>query len=130
MSEPHFVYRLVPRWGDMDAYGHVNNAAFFTYLEECRVRWLHGLDPNWSSGAVGPVIAHVELGFLLQLHWPSALRIELHVEKIGTSSMHVRHRLIDERDAERVYAQAKVVLVWIDRASGKPTPVPGAFRVV
>ena len=28
------------RWSDMDAYGHVNNATFFTYLEEARVDML------------------------------------------------------------------------------------------
>ena len=25
------------RWSDMDAFGHVNNTTFFTYLEEARV---------------------------------------------------------------------------------------------
>ncbi|HEX6845261.1 MAG TPA: acyl-CoA thioesterase [Actinomycetota bacterium] len=27
------------RWRDVDNYGHVNNAVYLTYLEECRDRW-------------------------------------------------------------------------------------------
>ena len=30
--------RIKIRWRDMDAYGHVNNAVYLTYLEECRDR--------------------------------------------------------------------------------------------
>ncbi len=31
--------RIRIRWRDMDDYGHVNNAVYLTYLEECRDRW-------------------------------------------------------------------------------------------
>lgn len=34
------IERTIPiRWRDMDAYGHVNNAVFLTYLEEVRDAW-------------------------------------------------------------------------------------------
>lgn len=127
---PHFVHRIYPRWGDMDAYGHVNNAAFFVYLEECRVRWLHGVDALWDRSDVGPVIASIEINYLQQLNWPSALRNELLVEKIHTSSMHISHRVVADQDPECVFARARVVLVWIDRLSGRPTPVPAQFKVI
>ena len=31
--------RVEIRWRDCDAYGHVNNAVYATYLEECRDEW-------------------------------------------------------------------------------------------
>ena len=31
--------RVRIRWRDMDNYGHVNNAVYLTYLEECRDAW-------------------------------------------------------------------------------------------
>ena len=34
------VYRCPLRWGDMDAQGHVNNAAYLDYLQEARVDFL------------------------------------------------------------------------------------------
>ena len=30
------------RWSDVDAYMHVNNAVYATYLEECRDEWVDG----------------------------------------------------------------------------------------
>jgi acyl-CoA thioester hydrolase len=35
--------RMRIRWRDMDNYGHVNNAVYLTYLEECRDRWARAL---------------------------------------------------------------------------------------
>jgi YbgC/YbaW family acyl-CoA thioester hydrolase len=29
------------RWRDVDAYAHINNAVYLTYLEEARDRWVH-----------------------------------------------------------------------------------------
>ena len=31
--------RVEIRWSDVDAYRHVNNAVYATYLEECRDEW-------------------------------------------------------------------------------------------
>ncbi len=35
--------RIRIRWRDMDAYGHVNNGVYLTYLEECRDAWAQEL---------------------------------------------------------------------------------------
>ena len=32
--------RVEIRWRDVDAYMHVNNAVYATYLEECRDEWV------------------------------------------------------------------------------------------
>jgi acyl-CoA thioester hydrolase len=34
------VTHIPIRWGDMDAYGHVNNTVYFRYMEQARVEWL------------------------------------------------------------------------------------------
>jgi len=31
------IYPLQVRWGDLDAFGHVNNATYLTYIQEARV---------------------------------------------------------------------------------------------
>jgi acyl-CoA thioester hydrolase len=54
------------RWRDVDAYGHVNNAVFLTYLEEARDEWLEralGADGNaWDY-----VLARVAVDFRREL---------------------------------------------------------------
>src|SRR6266581_272012 len=43
--------RIEVRWRDMDAFGHVNNAVYLTYLEEVRDEWLEralaGVADTW-----------------------------------------------------------------------------------
>ena len=43
---------LIPiRWGDMDAYGHVNNTVYFRYMEQARVEYLEQLGFRSCRGA-------------------------------------------------------------------------------
>jgi len=127
-AAPQFMQIVTPRWGDMDAYGHVNNAAFFVYFEECRVQWLASLQDDWMTAAHGPVIASATVNYREQLQWPQPVHIELNIERIGTTSMHINHRMVSSTDPTSIYADARVVLVWIDRKSGKPVPVPAVYR--
>src|SRR5262249_22727502 len=52
------------RWGDMDAFGHVNNAVFLTYIEHARIQYARGLD-LWGGGrgSLGMILAHIEMDF-------------------------------------------------------------------
>jgi len=58
--------RIGIRWRDMDAYGHVNNAVYLTYLEECRDAWaqsvLGRVSDTWDF-----VLAHVGIDYRRQL---------------------------------------------------------------
>jgi acyl-CoA thioester hydrolase len=56
--------RLKIRWRDMDAYGHVNNAVFLNYLEECRDRLVEDL---FGQEAWDFVLVHVGIDYRRQL---------------------------------------------------------------
>ena len=56
--------RLKIRWRDMDAYGHVNNAVFLNYLEECRDRLVQDL---FGQEAWDFVLVHVGIDYRRQL---------------------------------------------------------------
>lgn len=130
MSEATVIYSLdmALRWGDLDAYGHVNNTVFLRLLEECRVRWLATVTPDWASGAVGPVLRRAEIEFDRPIHWPATVRIQLYVERLGHSSLTIAHRIVDATRVDHCYATARAVLVWIERSTGAPTALPPALR--
>ena len=57
------------RWRDVDNYGHVNNAVYLTYLEECRDRLmesLFGTEEAWDF-----VLARVAIDYRNQHPCPS-----------------------------------------------------------
>ncbi|MDW8479889.1 MAG: thioesterase family protein [Xanthomonadales bacterium] len=116
------------RWRDHDALDHVNNAAFLTFLEEARLAWLGTLPSALTEGGSGPVVARIEIDYRRQLRWPGRIRVALLLERLGTSSLTLAHRLWREDDPATVVAEGRAVLVWIDRASGRPVPLPAVLR--
>lgn len=116
------------RWGDMDAFGHVNNSVFATYLEEARLRWFATIEGGWYDTSAAPVVAAQSFNFRQPIEWPAEIEVELTLERSGTSSMTLGFRMVSRDPPKRFYADGSTVLVWIDRATGKSTPLPASVR--
>jgi acyl-CoA thioester hydrolase len=116
------------RWGDLDAFNHVNNAAFLVYAQEARLVWLAGVEGTWMDATMMPVVAAAHVNFRRQLGWPAQIAVELAVQRIGNSSLTIQHRIFAADDRECVYADGDAVIVWIDPASGRSIPLPAAIR--
>ncbi len=109
--------RIEIRWRDVDAYQHVNNAVYATYLEECRDEWveraLDGVGDPWDF-----VLARVAVDFRRELRLEDeAVVVSCSLERIGNSSVVLREQ-IRTRDGE-LAAESEAVLVARDRESGR-----------
>lgn len=126
--QPGFTCSLPVRWGDMDAYGHVNNVAYMRYLEEARVQLLGSMGKgDIAASPTGPVVVTVGCTYLVPLTWPDTLRIECGVAEPGRSSLMVYYRLYSEK-RKVLSAEAHSKLVWIDKATGTSVPLPDDVR--
>ena len=124
---PLFVASLEVRWRDLDAFNHVNNANYLTYLEEARLQWLRQVR-DWFNAQSMPVLAASELNYRQPIEWPAQLQVHLYCERLGNSSLTLGHRIVDAADASRLYCDGRVVLVWMNPATGKPVPLPPTIR--
>jgi acyl-CoA thioester hydrolase len=115
------------RWRDLDAFNHVNNSNFLTYLEEARIRWFASWGGEWVNEAMAPLLAAVQLNYRMPIPYPSDVVVELFAERLGNSSATIGHRIISE-DGTTLYCDGHVVVVWIDRASGRPISLPESVR--
>jgi len=116
------------RWGDMDAFGHVNNTNFFRYMEQARIEWLETLGLVSSDGGTGPVIVNAHMTFLKQLQYPGEVVCRTFAGQPGRSSLETRFELHRADDAATLVAQGSAKVVWVDYASGRSTPMPDAMR--
>ena len=81
------------RWGDMDAFGHVNNTVYFRYMEQVRISWFEQLGLAGSNAdGQGPVIVNASMEFLKQLHYPGDVIGRMTVATPGRSSFDTRFR--------------------------------------
>jgi Predicted thioesterase len=128
VGKPLIVASIEVRWSDLDAFNHVNNATYLTYLEEARLQWLKHVPGPWFDELSMPVLAASEVNYRQSIAWPARLHVELRCTRLGNSSMTIAHRIVDADDADRLYSDGQVVLVWMNPASGKSVPLPDAIR--
>ncbi|RIX46037.1 MAG: acyl-CoA thioesterase [Rhodocyclales bacterium GT-UBC] len=115
------------RWGDMDAYGHVNNTVYFRYMEQARVEWLEAENVVVRPGGDGPVIINTACTFLIPLTYPGRVEVRTYVGSIGRSSVQTYVEMRVEGD-DRLYAEGSAKVVWMDTRTGKSVPLPDHVR--
>ena len=125
---PLYVATLGVRWRDLDAFNHVNNSNYLTYLEESRLQWLSHVPGPWFDEQAMPVMAASEVNYRRPIEWPAQLEVQLFCARLGNSSLTIAHRIVDATDANRLYCDGHVVMVWMNPATGKPVPLPACIR--
>ena len=114
------------RWRDQDAYGHVNNAVYLTYLEEVRDEWLERTLGE-AGDAWGYVTARVAIDFRRELTQDDdAIVARLWLTRIGTSSVTTREEIVTV--GGELAAEAEAVLVARDTETGRSRPLSDAER--
>ena len=116
------------RWRDLDAFNHVNNSKYLSYLEEARLQWMLTMPGQGLDDHVAPVVAAANLNYRRPIEWPNAVMVELFVERLGNTSVSIGHRIVARDDASVLYCDGNVVMVWIDRGTGAAAPLPDAVR--
>jgi acyl-CoA thioester hydrolase len=120
-----FVHRENVRYRDLDAFGHVNNAAYLTYLEEARNALLAHLGLVRKVEDITMILARVEIDFRGQASVGDQLDIGVRPARFGRKSFDLEYEV---RDGERVVAEARTVLVGFDYQAGQTREIPEEWR--
>ena len=113
------------RWSDVDAFGHVNNAVYATYLEECRDEWLDAALGD-GAGAWDFVIARLAIDFRRELRLEDdAVQVRCRLSRIGRSSVSTREEIHARGE---LAAEAESVLVARNRERGGSRPLSEGER--
>ena len=111
------------RWSDMDAYGHVNNVVYLTYLEEARVDMLFTLGAALGAKALseGVLVARHEIDYRRPLvYHQGGVDIDLWSGALKGASFEIRYEVHDD---QTVFAHAASVLVPFDLTEKRPRRV-------
>jgi acyl-CoA thioester hydrolase len=122
---PRFVHDMHMRWSDMDAYRHVNNTAYLTYLEQARVAMFFHRHQSFSAGTV---ISRHEIDYLLPVvYHPEPLRVELWIADVGGARFTIGYEVFD---GPRLVARASTTCVTFDFDAGRPRRLTDEERTV
>lgn len=119
------------RWADLDAYGHVNNAAIVGLLEQARVLafWNDAdpiLPPLTADADTWVLVAGVEVAYLKPIdHRTEPITAELSIVKAAGATFVIAYRLlVDEVECVR----ATTTMALVDPATGAPTRMTSRLR--
>jgi acyl-CoA thioester hydrolase len=115
------------RWGDIDVFGHVNNARYYEFFDTAVLRFLHCGDLRVGVGAIKLMVAESGCRFLKEILFEDRLEMGLRVERVGTSS--IRYGLAAFLNGEpEAAADGHFVHVHVEPQGRRPAPLPDGLR--
>src|SRR5712691_11634259 len=89
-------------WGDMDAFGHVNNTIYFKWFESARIAYFEkiGLNERMRRAHRGPILARTSCDFEKPLTFPDTVRASARVVRLGTTSFLMEYRVTSANHGE------------------------------
>lgn len=101
------------RWGEMDAFQHLNNVYFFRLFENVRIRYFMAaniLAPDISLG-IGPILAETSCRYRAPVTFPATLKISARTSKVYSSGIiHAYEIRIKETDVLAATGEARTVI--------------------
>lgn len=120
---------LIPvRWGDLDAFQHVNNTNYFRYMEQCRLEWFEtlGIDvPHLDRVDIVPNLVGAECRFIRAITYPATVRVTIAVGDVGPKVVQTLHELWV---GDVLHAVGDCKLLWMSRETNRSVALPSEVR--
>ncbi len=126
----HKIIEIV-RFHEVDILGVCNNAVYFNYFEDARIKYLQDIKKLFTmkeflEGDSFFIMVHNESDYIESTHLDDELNIYTRIEFIKNSSFGFRH-LVEKNNTRKVIARGGGVVVHINRITKKSIPIPNEF---
>jgi acyl-CoA thioester hydrolase len=114
-------------WADLDLFGHVNNVAFFRYIQAARVNYCDQIGlSSLNETPLSFMVASTQCHFKKPLRYPGDLTVYTKIAWIKNTSMQLDHLLLNPLG--EVVAEGIDVLVVYDHKTGIKAGFTEALR--
>jgi acyl-CoA thioester hydrolase len=111
---------------DIDAFGHVNNAVYFTYFETARTLLWQALTGSTGPREIGFIVARAECDFRHQVGM-EPIEIRVRIGEMRSTSLDFLYE-IRKTNGGGLAAVGKVVVVMFDWETNSKMPISDDFR--
>ncbi|MBT2151124.1 acyl-CoA thioesterase [Pseudoalteromonas sp. SCSIO 43095] len=115
-----FTEKVMPRFSETDALGHINNTVLPVWFEAARVPIFKFFTPDLNPHNWKLIIAKVEVSFVGELFYAHEVTINTSIEQIGNSSFVIRQEAWQQ---DKCCAIGKTVMVRYDFTSKTKQPL-------
>ena len=128
MPSFEFTTPIEIRFADLDAYGHVNNALFFTSLETARIKLFQQHFGTFLGSKLMFLVVRAECDYRLPIEMNDPLQVTVRTDRVRHSSFDFSYQMHD--GAGKIFAEAKTVMVCYDPKTKKPVAIPPEIKAV
>ena len=115
-----FHHKTKTRWRDLDAFRHVNNATFLSYIEDARILFFKRWGINLKEKSL--IVAAVKIDYLKQLSHPTNLIVGQKVARLGSKSFDIQSAIFIE-GKEKPICSSIITSVCYDFIKNKTVPI-------
>lgn len=117
------------RWGDMDAFNHINNTVYFRYFEDVRIKFFEdtGITQTMQDSQIGPILAHTECNFLLPLAFPDRIQIGTRLRDVAEKKFMMEYGVFSAHK-QKLVATGTGLIVYYDYNKQQSCPIPEEIR--
>jgi acyl-CoA thioester hydrolase len=126
-KEPSVTTPIEVRFADLDAYGHVNNAVYFTYLETARVTLFREDFSDLIEEGLQFLVVEASCRYRKPIGLNDEVLVDISPVNPGRSSFTLDYRL--HNGSGTLFAEARTVMVCFDTQKGKAVSLPDSLRL-
>jgi acyl-CoA thioester hydrolase len=123
------VIQIPIQWGEMDAYGHLNNTVYFRLFESARIVYHErcGFDEAFRAQRIGPILHSTSCRFRLPMFYPDTAFVGARVSRVEEDRMLQEYRIISA-SRKAVAAEGSGIIVSFDYEGQKKVRLPESVR--
>ena len=131
MPEFRFYHPIEIRYGDLDPQGHVNNAAYLTYMEQARLKYYErlGLFQGNDFLSMGVILAEATCTYVAPILYGTSIHVGVRTVRLGNKSFQMEYT-IEDQGSGATLATGRTVQVAYDYHARQSIPIPQTWRQV
>jgi acyl-CoA thioester hydrolase len=116
-------------WGEMDAFQHVNNVAYFRYFKSARIRYSEkiGLHRLREQTGIGPILGSASCRYKIPLTYPDMVSVGAKITDMTEDRFTMKYVVVSHKH-QKIAAEGDGVIVMYNYTEGKKTPIPDEIR--
>ena len=129
LKECPVVIETPVAWGQMDAFRHLNNTAYFRFFESGRIAYFERLNllEYMEATGVGPILAATNCRFKIPLTYPDTVSIGTRVPEVQDDRFTMGYYVVSHKH-QKVAAEGTGLIVCFNYKENKKTAVPAELK--
>lgn len=123
------IIQIPIAWGDMDAFGHVNNVNFFRYFESARVNYFDEVQllEQMKLTGIGAVVGSTDCRYFLPIKYPDSIWVGSRISKMSATSFIMEYEIVSQTKM-KTCAKGSAKMVMFDFNKNQKVAIPEQLR--